>query len=85
MEKKQIDIEKILCPQKNKLRVKGDAILTKIVDAELDVINCEFGNDGTVTIHTEDLTYITLSYQNLYDLTDLLDRAEEMYDKRFNK
>lgn len=85
MEEKQIDIERILCPQKNKLIVKRDAIFTKIVDAELDVINCEFGNDGTVTIHTEDLTYITLSYQNLYDLTDLLDRAEEMYDKRFNK
>jgi len=76
--KKTIDIERLLCPQKNKLKMRKGIVTTKIVDAELDIVNCEFGGDGTVTLDTKNLTYIILDHQNLIDLLDLLDQADEM-------
>jgi hypothetical protein len=85
METNPIDIEKVLCPQKNKLVVQGCSIFTTIVDAELDPLDCEFTNGGSVIINTENLAYIDLSYQNLYDLIDLIESAEEMYKKPFKK
>jgi hypothetical protein len=85
MGKKPIDIERVLFPEKNKLVVQGCSIFTTIVDAEIDPLNCEFTNGGSVIINTENLTYIDLSYQNLYDLIDLIESAEEMYKKPFKK
>lgn len=85
MEKKEIDIERLLCPQKNKLKMSKGIITTKIVDAEIDPLDCEFTGCGSVIINTENLTYIDLSYQNLYDLIDLIESAEEMYENNLKK
>ena len=85
MGKKPINIETIICSEANFLQVRGDAIITKIIDAELDILECEFMNDSTVTINTKKLTYINLTIQNLLDLIDLIDESDEMYETLYNK
>ena len=52
---------------------------TKIVDAELDLINCSFLGEGCVSIDTKNLEYITLSNENLNTLKRLLNQAEKYY------
>ena len=78
-----MDIEKEICPSKNRLYLKGDALKTKIIDAELDVLNCEFDNGGCVVIDTKELAYITLTIENLEDLQWLIIEAETRYNKIF--
>jgi hypothetical protein len=83
---KNIDIEKVLYPKKNVLRTnKEGTIKTTIVDAELDGIECTFGNDNCVELNTDGYTYITLSVENLYMLINLIEKAEKKYDKQFKK
>jgi len=79
MKEKQIDIDKIVCPQKDKLIVKHGNITAKIVDEELDIINCTFNNDGCVEIDAKGYTYLVLSVQNLQTLIGLISEAEEKY------
>jgi hypothetical protein len=71
--KKQIDIEKILFPDSNKLMENGTVT---IVDAELDPVECEFYNDGCVDINTEKYTYLKLTRENLCQLIHLIDKSE---------
>ena len=83
---KNIDIEKILYPSAGKLKVDKEGTLsTTICTAELDELFCEFHNDECVMIHTDELGYAWLTKKNLYDLMDLIDRAENRYKKRYAK
>tara|TARA_R100000664_G_C2700242_1_gene100852 strand:- start:135 stop:374 length:240 start_codon:yes stop_codon:yes gene_type:complete len=75
--KKEIDIEEIFCPNCNKLKKEKDGYSSAIMDAELDVIQCKFYNDDCVVLNTEELTYITLTSQNLRNLLDLIEEVEE--------
>jgi hypothetical protein len=61
---------------------KDGTIKTKIYDAEQDEIKCKFNDDECVELNTKDLTYITLTKKNLYDLLDAIDKADALYDKR---
>jgi len=78
-----MNLEKILYPDVNKLITKGTGdesfAHAKILDAELDVIQCTFLGDGTITIHTTDYDFITLTNENLNNLKKLLKKAEEFY------
>jgi len=61
---------------------KDGTIKTKIYDAEQDEIKCRFNADECVELNTKNLTYITLTRENLQDLLDSIDKAEEEYSKR---
>jgi len=79
MREKQIDVEKMLCPNKNILKKGEDSMTTEIVDAELDIIGCEFFGDSCVTLHTEQLSYIILTPRNLRDLLKLINKSDKIY------
>jgi len=68
----------------NKL-VKKDGVATaKILDAELDILECSFDNSESVIIKTKGYKYITLTYENLKTLKKLILDAEKYYDKYFD-
>lgn len=77
-----MDIEKELCPKVGMLQItKGDEFdrySAQILDEELDVINCDFEGDGTVTIDVENYSYITLSIDQLKTLVKLIKKADKL-------
>jgi hypothetical protein len=78
-----MNLEKMLFPDLNKLITEGTGdesfAHAKILDAELDVIQCTFLGDGTLTIDTTNFDFITLTNENLNNLKKLLKKAEEFY------
>jgi hypothetical protein len=83
--KKEINIEDVFEPKRNKLIVKKGVISTTIVDCELDSYKCTFNNGGDVEINTEGYTHITLDINDLENLILLIMDAEEMYFKLNSK
>jgi len=79
-----MDIEKKIFPNSNKLLNYKGNLLALIIDMELDPIRCKFNNDGGVKINTKDMTYISLSRDNLIQLLNLIDESEIEY-KKINK
>ncbi len=82
MANKEINIERLFCPEKNILQINKGKITTKIVDAELDTLECEF-EDGSVCINTEELSYINLTYENLMDLMDLIEQVDKIRKSKY--
>ena len=82
---KQKDLEKFLCPKVGKLIKKKDSVTATILDADLDPIILSFHYDDCVNINTDGLKYISLTYENLYDMICLLEKAEKHLTKKFNK
>jgi hypothetical protein len=79
---KEIDIDKIIYLEKNILKIGKDGTITTIfVDAEMDGIKCTFNYDRCVELDTKGYTYITLSIDNLYNLINLIEKAEKKYAK----
>ena len=72
----EIDIEKALCPDVNKLKKEKDYFISTITDEELDEIKCSFLNDGCVHMDTKDYSYICLSKEKLKILIALIEKAE---------
>jgi hypothetical protein len=89
IEKLTIDIEKLFCPEKDKLIIKrtpGDINITaKIYDEEIDLLKCQFNYDNCVEINTKDYSYITLSVNKLYSLIELIEKADLKYERFFKK
>jgi GTP-binding protein EngB required for normal cell division len=79
MKEKQIDVEKIFCPNKNILKKGIDCMTAEIIDAELDILGCEFIGDSCVTINTDELSYITLTLENLRDLIELINKSDKIH------
>lgn len=76
------NINKLLF-KKNK-KFKGEIDVTAIiVDEELDAFECSFNNDGCVTINTDGMSYIVLSYRNLHTLERLIEEAETYFEDKF--
>ena len=65
------------------LEFNNDEVSCKILDAELDVYNCEFFNDRAVTINTKDYTHITLTIDHLEDLIEKIEQSEEYFKEHF--
>jgi hypothetical protein len=79
---KEINIEKALYPKKNVLKQDKEGTLTStIIDDELDSIKCTFNYDGCVELDTEGYSYLSLSIANLYELINLINKAEKRYSK----
>jgi hypothetical protein len=78
-------LEKVY-PKNGKLLVdKEGTIHTTIIDEEIDGIECKFNYDGCVEINTENYSYLTLSVENLIQLVELIQKADNMYKKRTQK
>jgi len=84
MKKKGFNIDNVFCLERNKIIIEGENVTAKIVDEELDVIDCTFHNDGCVHLETKDYAYLTLSRSNLEMLLGLIDDAENEIDLMFN-
>lgn len=78
---KELNIEDYLLPNRNTLlQDEGDDFYhTTILDAELDPVQCSFLGDDCVEIDTKDVTYLTLSIENLKELIQLIKKAEKEY------
>ncbi len=78
---KELNIEDYLLPNRNTLlQDEGDDFYhTTILDAELDPAQCSFLGDDCVEIDTKDVTYLTLSIENLKELIQLIKKAEKEY------
>lgn len=76
-----MNIDKILHPEEGRLNTTKETHTAYISDAELDRIDCTFNYDGCVQINTKDLTYITLTVDNLERLIYLIGKSEHIYDK----
>jgi len=75
-----VDIEKVLFPESGELIKESTYYIATVLDDELDPFKCSFLNDGCVQINTEELTYLTLSRDNLFKLLELLEESESKYD-----
>ena len=77
---KNKNIEDVFCPDRNKLKRNKDGSMSiKIVDAELDVIKCEFSFEDCVKIDTKGYTYIRLSRSNLYEIIEAIEETEDIF------
>jgi hypothetical protein len=75
-----MNIEKMIEPNANKLLITDDGCYAKILDAELDVIDCLFINDNAVYINTENFEHIVLTLDNLKTLQSLIKKATKYYE-----
>ena len=78
-----INIEKLLYPEVGVLNTSEDSTTAIILDANLDVIELSFDYSQSVTIKTDGLTYICLTYENLKQLKKLLDESEIYFQEKF--
>lgn len=78
-------IEKVLEPKCDKLIIKKNHCSAIILDAELDALECDFNYDFCVQINTDELSYITLTYENLENLQELILKSERYYEKYYEK
>jgi hypothetical protein len=80
---KTMEIEKILNKKNGKLIKNGICVTATLFDAELDELELSFDYSQSVNIDTENLAYISLSIQNLYDMIDLIEKSELYYKKLY--
>jgi len=77
--KKMSEIEDFISPDRNQIIEDVDGNFTmKIVDIELDVIDCDFEWDECVTIKTEGFSYVKLSIENLKTLIKAIELIESI-------
>ena len=78
-----MNIVNVLVPNAYKLKKGKDGILKSIiVDEEIDPFNVKFIGDECIEIDTDEMAYITLSINNLYQIIDLIEAAEYKYSKQ---
>ena len=78
-------IEKKLNPKNGKLIKNKNGVTATLFDNELDELELFFDYSMSVTINTENFNTINLSYSNLYDMIELIDKSELYFNKKFNK
>jgi len=54
----------------------------ELLDAEGDLIRCDFNYDDSATLDTSDLTYIILTSQNLSFLSECVEFVENYFNKK---
>jgi len=76
-----MNLEKVFFPNAYKLKTSKDTIVSLINDEELDPFKVEFDGAGCIVINTNKYSYITLSADKLYYLANLIEEAEDKYEK----
>tara|TARA_R100001015_G_C4461109_1_gene47988 strand:+ start:274 stop:516 length:243 start_codon:yes stop_codon:yes gene_type:complete len=74
-----MDIEKVLFPEKDKLKKNKYECTSIIVDEDLDPIKCCFYGDGLVHLDIEQYSEVVLNRKNLNTLRNLLSKADKYY------
>jgi hypothetical protein len=69
----------------NKLSKKNGVAKINLLDAEDDIFECEFMGAEDVQINTENLTYLSLSKDNLITLLEKMEIAEAYYKEYYRK
>ena len=82
---KNFNLEKALFPKVNELVISEGCASALIVDEELDPIECDFINDGCVTLNTSSFSYLTLSVENLKTLMKLIKKVENYYELNYKE
>ena len=77
--KEELNIEKLVLPEANVLKIKNKSATAQILDAELDTLKCSFNNDMCVEINTKDYKYIQLTLENLKTLKRLILEVDAFY------
>lgn len=73
------EIEDFISPDRNQIIEDVDGNFTmKIVDIELDIIDCDFEWDECVTIKTDGFSYVKLSIENLKTLIKAIELIESI-------
>lgn len=81
-----MNIVNVLVPNAYKLKKRKDGtFISVIVDEEIDPFNVEFIGADCIQIDTNEMAYITLSIDNLYQIIDLIEAAEYKYSKQRKK
>ena len=79
-----MNILNVLVPNAYKLKKRKDGTLTSvIVDEELDPFPVEFEGGNRIQIDTNEMAYITLSINTLYQIINLIEKAESKYAKEY--
>ena len=60
--------------------MKNGIPTVKIVDAELDIIDCTFVEDY-VEIDTQEYKYISLTLENLFQMIDFIQKSQTKFSK----
>lgn len=60
---------------------KQGTLHTTIQDIEGDSLKLKFYNDDCVHINTKGLSYITIGYDQLFEIAKLIEKAEVKYGK----
>lgn len=74
-------IEKKLNPKNGKLIKNKNGVTATLFDNELNELQLSFDYSMSVTINTENFNTINLSYSNLYDMIELIDKSEIYFNK----
>jgi hypothetical protein len=81
-----MNIVNVLVPNAYKIKKRKDGtLISVIVDEEIDPFNVEFIGADCIQIDTNEMAYITLSIDNLYQIIDLIEAAEYKYSKQRKK
>ena len=69
----------------SKIKLNKDKFFnTSILDAEGDEVKCSFLNDRCVELDTSKLKYISLGFDELVELLDLIDDAKAKFKKLYH-
>lgn len=74
-----MDIKKKLLPECGELLIDHENVTAKILDVELNVLNCEFNYSRTVSIDTKDYNNIVLDVEDLFKLIELIEDSEDYF------
>jgi hypothetical protein len=81
-----MNIVNVLVPNAYKIKKRKDGtFISVIVDEEIDPFNVEFIGGDCIQIDTNEMAYITLSIDNLYQIIDLIEAVEYKYSKQRKK
>lgn len=81
-----MNIVNVLIPNAYKLKKDKEGNYTSvIVDEELDPFPVDLIGENCIQINTDEMAYITLSIGTLYQIIELIEKAELKYAKQNNK
>ena len=79
-----MNIVNVLVPNAYKLKKRKDGTyISVIVDEELDPFPVELEGGNCIQIDTNEMAYITLSINTLYQIINLIEKAESKYAKEY--
>jgi len=79
-----VDALKSIKEKKTTVVINEEGIQFSLIDADLDVFECSFYNNETVSINTEGCNHIILTKENLQELLKIMKESEKYYKRNTN-